>query len=149
MSGQEMIALHSELLYTALHAAADFGKHLIVESIIRRGYSLDMLDPKLGQTALHFAAWAGRVEVVKRLLMAGTFCNEQMMMGIMRSMMIVMMSMMIVMMSMMIVMMSMMMVIIVMMIMMVMKRNFLSTNSYECSYTSPIDLIPRRSNLQP
>ena len=31
-----------------------------------------MLDPRLGQTALHFAAWAGRVEVVKRLLTAGT-----------------------------------------------------------------------------
>jgi hypothetical protein len=30
-----------------------------------------MLDPRLGQTALHFAAWAGRVEVVKRLLTAG------------------------------------------------------------------------------
>ncbi len=37
-----------------------------------------MLDPRLGQTALHFAAWAGRVEVVKRLLIAGRYCMMSM-----------------------------------------------------------------------
>lgn len=36
--GQEMIALHSELCYTALHAAADFGRYEIIDIIIKRGY---------------------------------------------------------------------------------------------------------------
>jgi len=55
-----------------------------VQAIIRRGSSLDMLDPRLGQTALHFAAWAGRVEVVKRLLAAGTMMIIMMIMRMMR-----------------------------------------------------------------
>jgi ankyrin repeat protein len=45
-----------------------------------------MLDPRLGQTALHFAAWAGRVEVVKRLLTAGTMMIIMTMMRIMTMM---------------------------------------------------------------
>lgn len=68
---QELTCLHSELHYTALHAAADFGQCAIINYIISLGFSLDIKDPKHGQTALHYAAWGGRTEVAKILIDAG------------------------------------------------------------------------------
>jgi hypothetical protein len=68
--GQELTSLHSELKYTALHAAADFGQTEIVEYIITTGVSLDMRDPRKQQTALHMAAYNGRQGVIKTLLAA-------------------------------------------------------------------------------
>jgi hypothetical protein len=63
-----LLALHSELQYTALHAAADFGRVEIVELLIDTGLSLDIKDPLRGQTALHFAAYSGRADVAKLLI---------------------------------------------------------------------------------
>jgi ankyrin repeat protein len=69
-NGQELTCLHSELRYTALHAAADFGQTAIVDYIITTGVSLDMKDPRKQQTALHIAAYNNRIGVIKSLLAA-------------------------------------------------------------------------------
>lgn len=68
--GQELTCLHSELKYTCLHGAADFGQVAVVEYIITTGVSLNMKDPRRNQTALHVAAYNGREGVVKALLAA-------------------------------------------------------------------------------
>lgn len=69
--GQELTILHSELKYTALHAAADFGQPEIIARIISTGLSLDLKEPRKGQTALHCAAQSGRIEVLLQLRDAG------------------------------------------------------------------------------
>lgn len=69
-SGHELTCLHSELKYTALHGAADFGQVAMVEYMITTGVSLNMKDPRRMQTALHVAAYNGREGVVKVLLAA-------------------------------------------------------------------------------
>ena len=69
--GQELAALHSDLQYTALHAAADFGSTRIVELLIRSGMGLNLRDAKHGMTALHYAAQSGREEVCQALLDSG------------------------------------------------------------------------------
>ena len=68
--GHELTCLHSELKYTALHGAADFGQVAVVQYIITTGVSLNMKDPRKKQTALHVAAYNGREGVVKVLLAA-------------------------------------------------------------------------------
>lgn len=68
---QELTSLHSQLHYTALHAAAEFGKVEIINMLRGTGLSLDIRDPVRGQTALHFAGYAGRSEVALALLEAG------------------------------------------------------------------------------
>lgn len=67
----ELTNLHSELKYTALHAAADFGQVEIISEIIKTGMSLNVKDPRKGQTALHFAAQSSRNEVIEVLLHHG------------------------------------------------------------------------------
>jgi len=67
----ELTNLHSELKYTALHAAADFGQVDIISEIIKTGMSLNVKDPRKGQTALHFAAQSARSEVIEVLLQNG------------------------------------------------------------------------------
>lgn len=69
--GQELTCLHSQFMFTALHAAANFGQAEIVKCIIKTGLSLNIRDPKHGQTALHFAADSGRIECAQLLLEAG------------------------------------------------------------------------------
>ena len=69
--GQELSALHSELKYTALHAASDFGHAEIVKKLIRTGISVNVRDARKGQTPLHFAGQGGRPEVLRLLLEAG------------------------------------------------------------------------------
>lgn len=75
-----LLSLHSELHYTALHAAADFGQPEVIKVLIESGLSLDIKDPLRGQTALHFAAYSGRAEVADLLIKAGANrhikCNE-------------------------------------------------------------------------
>ena len=66
--GQELAVLHSELGYTCLHAAADFGAKEVLKRIIRTGLSINMKDVRKGQTALHFAAQSGRIDVATILL---------------------------------------------------------------------------------
>ena len=69
--GQELAALHSDLKYTALHAAADFGHVDIVKRLINTGISVNIRDARKGQTPLHFAGQGGRAEVARMLLDAG------------------------------------------------------------------------------
>jgi ankyrin repeat protein len=67
-NGQELAVLHSDLQYTALHAAADFGAARIMQMLIRTGININLRDAKYGMTALHFAAQSGRIEVCKLLV---------------------------------------------------------------------------------
>lgn len=69
--GQELIALHSELGYTALHAAADFGSKDILERLVSFNISVNIRDTRKHQTALHFAAQSGRKEICEMLLSHG------------------------------------------------------------------------------
>eukprot|EP01035_Chromulina_nebulosa_P020499 gene20499-26593_t len=70
-NGQELIALHSELKYTALHAAADFGQVEIVTILIKSGMSVNIREIRKGQTPLHFAGSSGRKEIITLLLESG------------------------------------------------------------------------------
>ena len=69
--GQELAALHSELKYTALHAAADFGHIEIVKELISTGMSVNIRDARHGQTPLHFAGQSNRCDIARMLLDAG------------------------------------------------------------------------------
>lgn len=69
--GQEPVALHSQLGYTALHAAADFGAIEIVRRLVGCGISMNIRDTRLQQTALHFAAQSGRENICELLLEHG------------------------------------------------------------------------------
>jgi hypothetical protein len=69
--GQELAAIHTELKYTALHAAADFGHRHIVEMMIKTGMSVNIRDGRNGQTPLHFAGQSNRCEIARDLLDAG------------------------------------------------------------------------------
>ena len=69
--GQELAAIHSELKYTALHAAADFGSLEIVDRLLSTGISPNVRDARYGRTALHFAAQSGRCEIAVLLLDKG------------------------------------------------------------------------------
>ena len=66
--GQELSVLHTELQYTALHAAADFGAAAVVEFLLTIGFNPNIRDARLGRTALHFAAQNGRSEIIRILL---------------------------------------------------------------------------------
>lgn len=70
-SGQELAVVHSELKYTALHAAADFGAQNVVEKLLSCGISPNVRDARFGRTALHFAAQSGRSEIARVLLEKG------------------------------------------------------------------------------
>jgi hypothetical protein len=69
--GQELTALHAEMKYTALHAAADFGAKDTLRCILQTGIPPNIRDARFGQTALHFAAQSGRAEMVQILLEFG------------------------------------------------------------------------------
>jgi hypothetical protein len=69
--GQELAAIHSELKYTALHAAADFGAKEIVDRLLSAGISANVRDARHGRTALHFAAQSGRCAIASLLLEKG------------------------------------------------------------------------------
>eukprot|EP01041_Mallomonas_annulata_P007584 gene7584-15544_t len=69
--GQALTSVHSDLQYTALHAASDFGSLSIVEYLIQCGVSINVRDARLGRTALHFAAQSGRIEISQKLLENG------------------------------------------------------------------------------
>lgn len=69
--GQELAAIHSELKYTGLHAAADFGAIQIVEKLLLTGISPNVRDARHGRTALHFAAQSGRCAIAVLLLDKG------------------------------------------------------------------------------
>ena len=73
--GQELAALHSELKYTALHAAADFGHQTICKKLINTGMNLNVRDVKKGQTPLHYAGQSNRPLIAQLLLEAGADRN--------------------------------------------------------------------------
>lgn len=66
--GQELGVLHSDLQYTALHSAADFGAIEAVEILLKTGLSPNIKDAKYGQTPLHFAASSGRSKIATLLI---------------------------------------------------------------------------------
>jgi hypothetical protein len=66
--GQDLIALHPEIGYTALHAAADFGCTAIVKELLAAGVSPNIRDTRKAQTPLHFAAQSGRTDICRLLL---------------------------------------------------------------------------------
>jgi len=68
-TGQELAAVHSDLKYTALHAAADFGHSEIVKQLIRTGMNVNIRDARKGQTPLHFAGQGGRSEIAYVLVL--------------------------------------------------------------------------------
>lgn len=70
-AGQELACLHSELHYTALHAASDFGSGNAVVKLLATGVSPNIRDARYGQTALHFAAQSGRSSIVELLIAKG------------------------------------------------------------------------------
>ena len=70
--GQDLTALHSEMKYTALHAAADFGAADTLRTILKTGIPPNIRDARFGQTALHFAAQSGRTEIINLLLEYGS-----------------------------------------------------------------------------
>lgn len=70
--GQEVAtSWHSDLRFTALHAAAEFGQLEILRAILQTGVSVNLREPYRGRTALHCAAAGGRFEAVQLLLAAG------------------------------------------------------------------------------
>ena len=70
-NGQELIALHSEMKYTGLHASADFGSKNAMRLLLNTGIPPNIRDARFGQTALHFAAQSGRAEMISILLEFG------------------------------------------------------------------------------
>jgi pimeloyl-ACP methyl ester carboxylesterase len=60
--GVDVCVVHSMSGYTALHAAADFGRTAMVEALLDIGASPDARDRRLGRTPLHFAAHANHAE---------------------------------------------------------------------------------------
>lgn len=73
--GQELTATHSQLQYTALHAAAEFGQKDVIICLLNTGISVNTRDAFRGQTALHYCAQAGRTEIALLLLERGADRN--------------------------------------------------------------------------
>ena len=69
--GQSLQATHSQLGYTCLHAAVEFGQASAVRVLLNAGALLDSHLAPSGRTPLHYAAQHGRVEIAKMLLEAG------------------------------------------------------------------------------
>lgn len=69
--GQELCVLHSDLKYTALHSAADFGSEETLKWLVKTGVNLNVRDGRLGRTPLHYAAGSGRTSIIHMLLDAG------------------------------------------------------------------------------
>ena len=64
-------ATHSQLRYTCLHAAVEFGQPLAVRLLIDAGCPLNCHIAPNGRTPLHYAAQHGRVDIAEMLLHAG------------------------------------------------------------------------------
>lgn len=69
--GQEISVIHSELMYTALHAATEFGNLPAVKMLLAKGMSINIRDIRRGKTALHLAAQSGRSDIAHYLLDQG------------------------------------------------------------------------------
>jgi hypothetical protein len=78
--GQDLVAVHTDLGYTALHAACDFGQLDVVHRLLSIGMAANIRDMKRGQTPLHYAAKSGRQAICKLLIGNGadrTLPNSQ------------------------------------------------------------------------
>ena len=63
---------------SSLRIAAGFGQLWIVKNILRDGkVFIDAVDENTGRTSLHYAAKAGYVEIVQRLLECDADCNAE------------------------------------------------------------------------
>lgn len=63
---------------SSLRIAAEFGQLGIVKNILQDGkVVIDTVDESTGRTSLHYAAKAGHVEIVQRLLECGADCNTK------------------------------------------------------------------------
>lgn len=74
-NGQSVHVKHSLLLYTPLHAAADFGQMRSLKVLIGADAALNSQMAPCGKTPLHYAAEHGRYDVVNELLAAGAAKN--------------------------------------------------------------------------
>lgn len=72
-SGQtdSLDTFHSTLLYNALMGASHFGHLDVVQELLMRGADANLKDYNHGNTALHYAAQAGRCDVLSFLKKAG------------------------------------------------------------------------------
>nr|CAG8438793.1 5539_t:CDS:10 [Entrophospora candida] len=66
----DSISLQNRQQHTMLHFAATLGYQKLCSVLIEREIGLDVQD-EYGFTALHYAAWTGRKEIVRSLLSAG------------------------------------------------------------------------------
>ena len=64
--------MHSMMNYTALHAAAEFGTTDIIKTLCDMGMAVNVRDLRVGQTPLHYAAAAGKIDVALLLLSRGS-----------------------------------------------------------------------------
>ncbi|CAG8509661.1 14255_t:CDS:10 [Acaulospora colombiana] len=67
----DSLSLRNRQQHTMLHLAAMLGYRRLCEVLIDKGISVDTQD-KYGFTALHYAAWTGKIDIVRLLLMAGS-----------------------------------------------------------------------------
>jgi ankyrin repeat protein len=70
-AGQELSVMHSQLGYTALHAACEFGAKDMVAALFKLGVAVNIKDYRHGQTPLHYAALGGKVHIARMLLEHG------------------------------------------------------------------------------
>jgi hypothetical protein len=71
LQGQDVDARHSYLDLSGLQIAARQGQDTVLELLLQEGAGLESVHAATGNTALHFAAGAGRVGAVKILLAKG------------------------------------------------------------------------------
>lgn len=62
---------------TPLMVASGFGRHEMVDCLLRAGANVLQLEPRMGATALHKAAQSGNADVIELLLDHGAFIDQQ------------------------------------------------------------------------
>lgn len=70
-SGINIDCMHTLLLYSALHGAADFGRVEVAKFLISNGANVNARDVRCNRTPLHYAAESGQLEICGLLLANG------------------------------------------------------------------------------
>jgi Ankyrin repeats (3 copies)/Glyoxalase/Bleomycin resistance protein/Dioxygenase superfamily/Ankyrin repeat len=60
-----------------LHLATEHGHSRCIDILLKRGFPVDLRDKGDNATALHWAAYSGRVEIIRKLLKAGANINAE------------------------------------------------------------------------